>query len=113
MAISLQSIPRAASLVARTVVAVACVNFVTFLGTSLFLGGDALGGKIENGLYYLGSHGRYTEVSEQVFEYSEAHARSVEISLPIMFLSLFFVRGRSHKSSRSLSHGHRSESSGA
>lgn len=49
------------------------LNFIIFLATAMYLGGDALNGKIENGHYFLGSHGIYTEVSYNVFVYSKIH----------------------------------------
>ena len=57
------------------VVIFAWVNFGVFAGIAIWLGGDALNGKIEGGHYYLGEHGHFTEVSRQVFTYSRNHAQ--------------------------------------
>lgn len=49
------------------------LNFVLFVALSMYLGGDALNGKIQDGHHFLGSHGKYTEVSYEVFTYSKIH----------------------------------------
>jgi hypothetical protein len=51
------------------------VNFAVFATVSVAIGGDAVAGKIENGRYYVSSHGRLTEVSRDVWHYSYRHAR--------------------------------------
>jgi hypothetical protein len=51
----------------------AVVNFAVFWLVALYLGGDAVNGKAEGGRFFLGSHGRYTEVSEAVYMYSKWH----------------------------------------
>ncbi|MGC1376818.1 MAG: hypothetical protein WA821_11365, partial [Anaerolineales bacterium] len=56
---------------------VAFINFFLFVIISVFLGGDALNGKVVDGHYYLASHGQLTEVSYLVFMYSKAHALSL------------------------------------
>ena len=61
-------------------VAVAILNFLSFVAISHRLGGDALNGKIENGHYYLASHGRFTEVSANVFAYSRFHTLSLFVT---------------------------------
>lgn len=50
---------------------------------AVLYGGDALNGKVEDGHYYLASHGRYTEVSQRFFEYSRIHALSAFIAIPL------------------------------
>lgn len=59
------------------------VNFLVFMAINLYLGGDALNGKIEDGHYFLGSHGKYTEVGYYTFIYSKIHT--------ILFLITNFV----------------------
>jgi hypothetical protein len=49
------------------------LNFVAFVVVAERLGGNALNGKIEDGHYFLGNHGNYTEVSYDVFFYSKIH----------------------------------------
>ena len=52
------------------------INFFAFATVTTRMGGSAGNGKIENGRYYLGEHGHYTEVSQttfrrlQLYEYS-------------------------------------------
>ena len=53
---------------------------------SVFLGGTAQYGKVENGRYFLGQHagdaaaGRLTEVGFGVYQYSLWHLRSVAVT---------------------------------
>jgi hypothetical protein len=47
--------------------AIYAVAFVIFIIISLIAGGDAVNGKIENGHYYLCSHGKYTETSKTFY----------------------------------------------
>jgi hypothetical protein len=47
------------------------------------LGGDGLAGMVEANRYYLGDHGRYTEVSRTVYTYSRIHMLSFIASAPI------------------------------
>src|SRR3954447_23946789 len=51
------------------------------------LGGDALNGRVEAGRYYLGSHGRLTEVSRDVFTYSWWHPISLMVTQPLALLA--------------------------
>lgn len=55
----------------------AVINLICFFGGAVYLGGDALNGKIEAGHFFLSSHGKLTEVSEEVFRYSKLHGLSV------------------------------------
>ncbi|MGI4717993.1 MAG: hypothetical protein ACRYF6_06445 [Janthinobacterium lividum] len=55
----------------------AVVNFVSFFVGCLYLGGDALNGKIEDGHFYLSDHGKLTEVSKGIYRYSQVHGASV------------------------------------
>jgi len=69
----------------------ALVNFVSFFAGCLYLGGDALNGKIEDGHFYLSNHGKLTEVSEGVYRYSQLHALSV-FALVGLFLIVHFAQ---------------------
>src|SRR5262245_44023683 len=51
-------------------------NFALFFTVSVAIGGDAVAGRVEGGRYYVSSHGRLTEVSPEVWEFSLLHARS-------------------------------------
>ena len=50
-----------------TVAVLASVVFVSFWIFSLFIGGDAINGYNENGVYYVASHGEFTEVSYEIW----------------------------------------------
>jgi hypothetical protein len=75
-------------------VLLAPINFLVFFFMSLRLGGDAVNGKIENGHYFLASHGHYTEVSGQVFAYSRWHTYSVFLTHSLMFGAAFILSRR-------------------
>ena len=66
-------------------------NFTTFFIIGLALGGSALNGKVEQGHYYLGDHGKMTEVSEQVWNYSYCHSVSVFITHPLGIGSMWLA----------------------
>jgi hypothetical protein len=78
---------------------IALVNFFSFVAIDLYLGGSALNGKQENGKFYLGEHGRYTEVSERVFEYSKIHTYSMFATHALIFLSggMYYFREKKDK----------------
>lgn len=59
------------------------LNFLIFWHVAVYIGGDAVGGKIENGKYFVSSHGKLTEVSEATWHYSYAHAVSTWITHPL------------------------------
>jgi hypothetical protein len=50
----------------KIIIVVSLINVLSFTVISFYLGGDALFGKEEQGLFYLYSHNHYTEVSEKV-----------------------------------------------
>lgn len=54
-------------------VAVGIINFLIFNSVRRFAGGAAENGKIEDGRFYVGDHGNYTEVSKEFFDYSRIH----------------------------------------
>ncbi len=66
-------------------------NFFVHVVVHCSIGGDALYGKIVDEHYFLGSHGRYVEVSAQVFRYSHIHAVSAWISLALAILGMFLM----------------------
>lgn len=63
--------------VLQVVVGILLLNFFQFAGVSLAIGGTALNGKVENGIYYLGEHGHYKEVSAALYYYSLGHGITV------------------------------------
>lgn len=76
---------------------VALANFFAFVIGCWVLGGDALAGKVEHGRYYVGNHGKYTEVTQREFAYSQAHAWSVFVTHPVGILSAFLAAAADRK----------------
>jgi len=72
--------------VASILIVVGMLNFASFMIVALILGGDTVNGKSDGQRYYLGSHGRYTEVLRPTFEYSRLHTHSVWITHPLIFV---------------------------
>jgi hypothetical protein len=66
------------------------INFIIFFILAMYLGGDAVNGRIYHGHYFLMSHGRYTEVSKSVFDYSKWHVYSLWITHPMAILAGYF-----------------------
>jgi hypothetical protein len=71
------------------------INFLAFGIGALYLGGDAVNGRIEDGrfylfgyVYHLGTKG-YSEVSQGVFAYSKWHAYSVMTATLICMIAAF------------------------
>jgi hypothetical protein len=82
-------------LICYVVTGIALVNFFAYVGMSLYLGGDAVNGGIRNGHYLLMSHGKYTEVSQDVFDYSRWHTYSLWITHPLaLAAALWYTRIR-------------------
>ncbi len=69
----------------------ALINFFAFVIIAILLGGDAINGMVKDGHYYLASHGRYTEVTESVFNYSRHHAYSVFVTHPIGMAAAWYL----------------------
>lgn len=76
---------------ATIVVLLGLANAFVAAAAALVLGGDATGGKIEGGRYFVENRGTYTEVSRRAWTYSRIHTRSVEISGPFVVAGLFTV----------------------
>ena len=68
-------------------IVVGILNFLAFGIIATYLGGDAVNGRSENGRYFLSNHGKETEVSQGVFNYSRIHVYSVWITHPLAILS--------------------------
>lgn len=80
----------------------AFVNFTAFWLIAVYLGGDAVNGRIADGHYFLMAHGRYTEVSAAIFNYSKWHVYSTWITHPLAFVAaLVYLRlGKLERKSR-------------
>jgi hypothetical protein len=83
---------REAPIVKRTatLIALLCwLNGCSFLVHTSIIGGGASNGKIENGKYYVGDHGRYTEVSHSAYRFSWWHELSAAVSILVfMYIAL-------------------------
>ncbi len=62
------------------------LDFALFVGGSIFLGGDAINGKIEDGQFLVGGKGVYVPVSPAIWTYSYVHSISLWITHPIAVL---------------------------
>ena len=76
---------------AYTLFLIGILNFASFFIIALVIGGDAVNGKVENGKYYVSEHGRDTEVSRSVFEYSRFHAHFVWVTHPLALIGILFL----------------------
>ena len=71
------------------------INWFVFFAISVALGGDGLGGKVENGKYYVVWHGRYNEVQPSFFTFSSIHAAYSVGTFAFALICLVIVsRGR-------------------
>jgi len=59
--------------IAAVLVALAAINFLAYVTGAIYLGGDAINGRVVDGRYFVMSHGKYTEVSRAAFDYSRYH----------------------------------------
>ncbi len=82
----------------RFLVWLALVNFGLFLIALFALGGEAISGKSQDGLYYLGYRGTYTEVSRFVFTYSLFHTLSLFVTHPLAIAAGFSASRRARAS---------------
>lgn len=70
----------------------ACVNFAALLIIDTYTGGQAINGHVTDGHYFLGSRGRFTEVSRAVWTFSYYHTMSVKFThLSVFTLAAIFV----------------------
>jgi len=69
----------------RVIVVVGIVNFAACLGMDSYFGGSALNGYQKGNKFYIGSHGRYTQVTEEFWDFSYVHG----ISMYATHLSIF------------------------
>jgi len=73
----------------------AAPNFLLFAFASVYLGGDALNGYVQEGHYFLCAHGGCTEVSHSVWTYSYWHAVSAIGGILLIFVeaAIFVTMG--------------------
>jgi hypothetical protein len=72
------------------------LNFFTFAGVSGILGGDGLNGKIEDGAFFVSSHGNYTQVTRIEYQFSRLQAETT-IALHIPAFLCFLIVARKWK----------------
>jgi hypothetical protein len=66
-------------------------NFALFMTICAFLGGSAGNGTIRSGHFYVGNHGRISEVSEGAYRFSQIHEYTVFITLPLGIAALAYA----------------------
>jgi hypothetical protein len=72
---------------------VGLVNFVVFFIVAMAIGGDAVAGHEAAGRFFLSSHGKLTEVSRAVFEYSKVHTLSLWVTHPLAIAAVGVMHG--------------------
>lgn len=65
------------------------LNFVIFVIISMWLGGTALIGFIQNGSYYIGNHGNYTKVSNVIWYLNYIQGVLLFLLIPFPFIKAF------------------------
>jgi hypothetical protein len=77
--------------VAGVMVALAAYGVISFVSETQQLGGAALGGYVQDDRYYVGNHGRYTEVTAEQWELSRAHGIRMFVMQPIGLVAIGFL----------------------
>src|SRR5262245_32088592 len=76
----------------RAIILIAMLNFFAFWYGALILGGDAYNGKDDGDRFFVGMHGKYTEVTEEVYRYRRFHLLSVLVTHSLgMVAGLIFL----------------------
>jgi hypothetical protein len=78
-------------------------NFAVFFVVAIVIGGDAVNGCARNGHYFVASHGRYTEVSRTVFNYSRWHVYSVFVTQTAAIIAAIFYQTQKRISKQDVS----------
>jgi hypothetical protein len=78
-------------IVAALVVALSVYGLVVYVDETQRLGGDALNGYVQGDHYYVGNHGRYTEVTAEQWELSRGHAIRMFVMQPLALLAMGFL----------------------
>jgi hypothetical protein len=87
-----------------SVICLACSFFISaFLACFGAFTGIAANGRIENGHYYVGDHGHYTEVSPIIYNISSILGIAAGISLFVLaFCGWFFNSSQRNESSKNV-----------
>ena len=72
----------------QILICVGFVNFFLFSVVAFVIGGNAGGGMIEGGRYYVGTKNHYTQVSYNVFIYSLWHGYCCFVTHTLVFISV-------------------------
>jgi len=88
---AMQRLKAALPYLALAAVAIGIINFFWVVAESMAFAGDALNGYQQDGHYFLGSHGSYTEVSRAVWEWSRVHTGSLLITHPLAMAAMAYV----------------------
>ena len=83
-------------------IGVAIANFLVFTIVASFIGGNAGGGMVKNGCYYVGTKHHYTQVSHNVFVYSLWHGYSGLVTHLLAFISVGILAWLDKKEKREL-----------
>ena len=67
------------------------LNFVALVLSLFILRGSAWDGMVEGQKYYLGTHGRYTEVSRWVFRLSELLQDGILVTFPLALVGAWVL----------------------
>lgn len=78
-------------IVAAVMVAMAAYGVISFVGETQELGGAALSGYVQDDHYYVGNHGRYTEVTAEQWEMSRWHEIRMFVMQPIALVAMGFL----------------------
>ncbi len=66
-------------------------SFFALTVYSMHIGGDAFQGHVENGRYFVGDHGNYTEVDKRTFFFSQIFVYGTILIWAILFPSVLVV----------------------
>ncbi len=70
-----------------TVILVLCaLNFFAFAASSIAIGDSAANGTVKDGHYFVGDHGKNTEVSQRTWEISLWHSKSLFLTHPLAMI---------------------------
>lgn len=74
------------------VILILCIfNFVGFFVGSMMIGGSAANGFKEDGRYFVSEHGKNTEVTKQIWNYSLWHSRSLLVTHPLAMILMLVL----------------------
>jgi len=90
------------SKVLRGLVWIGLLNFFSFALFSSLIGGDALGGQVHDGHYFVSYKGNLTEVSSAVFTYNYIHSGSQLLTFPLMMIAGVVLGSRKTEHERAI-----------